>query len=438
PFFPYFIFILFVCGQTCLVLRGNAIKAMYYTMMCNCIKDIIFLIDGSDTTGPAGIAHIRDFILNIVQQLDVQPDQVRVAVVQYADRVKTEFSLNSHNNKPAVISAIKRLRQMGGRSSELANAIEYVIQNELKLTAGVRPSEASQHLVVLTGGRSTQDVSIYGPLLKGSRVNCIGIGAGGADTRQLSQISTTSEDVIPVPTFPGLPAIKDRYIFKQNFFSLLTADGLPPPKKADIVFLVDGSINLGRDNFNEVMSFINNLIDLFYTDRDDLRIGLAHYATDVTDAFYLNTYKDRQDILNAIGRVEYKGGRRINTGAAIRHAQDVHFTKGRGSRIDEGTPQILIAITGGRSGDDSKTAALGLKSKGVRIFAVGVGNIQDELENLASEPSTVARASTFQELSELNEQILETLDDEVKGKVPEEALALLARRVEEELLVARY
>uniref|UniRef100_A0A3B5B2T5 VWFA domain-containing protein n=1 Tax=Stegastes partitus TaxID=144197 RepID=A0A3B5B2T5_9TELE len=355
-------------------------------------KDIIFLIDGSDTTGPAGIAHIRDFILNIVQQLDVQPDQVRVAVVQYADRVKTEFSLNSHNNKPAVISAIKRLRQMGGRSSELANAIEYVIQNELKLTAGVRPSEASQHLVVLTGGRSTQDVSIYGPLLKGSRVNCIGIGAGGADTRQLRSI-------IDPPTFDP-PNNLHIYIFKQNFFSLLTADGLPPPKKADIVFLVDGSINLGRDNFNEVMSFINNLIDLFYTDRDDLRIGLAHYATDVTDAFYLNTYKDRQDILNAIGRVEYKGGRRINTGAAIRHAQDVHFTKGRGSRIDEGTPQILIAITGGRSGDDSKTAALGLKSKGVRIFAVGVGNIQDELENLASEPSTVARASTFQELSD--------------------------------------
>ncbi|XP_054871199.1 uncharacterized protein col6a3 isoform X6 [Amphiprion ocellaris] len=388
-------------------------------------KDIIFLIDGSDNTGPAGIAHIRDFILNIIQQLDVQPDQVRVAVVQYADRVKTEFSLNSHNNKPAVISAIKRLRQMGGRSSELANAIEYVIQNELKPSAGFRPSEASQHLVVLTGGRSPQDVSIYGPLLKGSRVNCIGIGAGGADTKQLSQITTTQEDVLQVPTFPGLKTIKDRFIarLRGSITDIIPPDydgpteGLPPPKKADIVFLVDGSINLGRDNFNEVMSFIANLIDLFFTERDDLRIGLAHYAADVTDAFFLNTYKNRQDILSAIGRVEFKGGRTLNTGSAIRHVQDVHFTRGKGSRIDEGTPQVLIAITGGRSFDDSKTAALGLKNKGVRIFAVGVGNIQDELENLASESTTVARASTFQELSELNEQILETLDDEVKGKL---------------------
>uniref|UniRef100_UPI0037E78497 collagen alpha-3(VI) chain-like isoform X2 n=1 Tax=Semicossyphus pulcher TaxID=241346 RepID=UPI0037E78497 len=389
-------------------------------------KDIIFLIDGSDTTGAGGIAHIRDFILNIVQQLDVQPDQVRVAVVQYADGAKTEFSLNSHNSKPAVTSAIKRLRQMGGRSSNLADAIKYVTENELKPSAGVRLSDASQHLVVLTGGRSPQDVSIYGPLLKSSRVNCIGVGAGGANTKQLAQIATTQDDVLQVPTFPGLPAIKDRFISRLRSGTLPEEEptdyenptlGLPPPKKADIVFLLDGSINLGRANFNEVVIFVTNLVDLFFNERDNLRIGLAHYATDVTDVFYLNTYKNRQDIVEAIGRAEYKGGPRINTGAAIRHVQNVYFTKEKGSRMDEGTPQILMVVNGGRSADDGKTAALGLKKKGVRIFAVGVGDTENELEDLASESSTVARSRNFQELSELNEQILETLDDEVKGKL---------------------
>ncbi|XP_045560346.1 collagen alpha-3(VI) chain isoform X4 [Salmo salar] len=386
-------------------------------------KDIIFLIDGSDTTGSNGIAHIRDFILNIVQQLDVQPDQVRVAVVQYSDKVKTDFSLNSHNNKPAVLSAIKRLRQQGGRSSDLAKAIEYVIRNELKSSAGVRLAEASQHLVVLTGGRSPTDVSVYGPLLKGSRVNCIGIGAGGADSRQLNQIATSSADVLQVPTFPGLPTIKERFIARLNGTIpeetpteiVDPTSGLPKAKAADIVFLVDGSINLGKDNFKEVMEFILNLIDLFFTERDNLQIGLAHYATDVTDVFYLNTYKTKDDIISALSRTEYKGGRRINTGAAIRHVQENHFIKDKGSRKDEGIPQILMIVTGGRSSDDGKTAALGLKATGVRIYAVGVGDIEDELNNLASEASTVARASTFMELSELNEQILETLDDEVKG-----------------------
>ncbi|XP_036830002.1 collagen alpha-3(VI) chain isoform X2 [Oncorhynchus mykiss] len=380
-------------------------------------KDIIFLIDGSDSTGSNGIAHIRDFILNIVQQLDVQLDQVRVAVVQYSDKVKTEFSLNSHNKKTAVLSAIKRLRQQGGRSSDLANAIEYVTRNELKASAGVRLAQASQHLVVLTGGRSPTDVSVYGPLLKGSRVNCIGIGAGGADSRQLNQIATSSADVLQVPAFPGLPVIKERFIARLNGTMPVEAppDFVVPTKVADIVFLVDGSINLGKDNFKEVMGFIQNLIDLFFTERDNLQIGLASYTTDVTDVFYLNTYKNKDDIIDAISRTEYKGGRRINTGTAIHHVQENHFIKDKGSRKDEGIAQILMIITGGRSADDSKTSALALKATGVRIYAVGVGDIEDELNNLASEASTVARASTFVELSELNEQILETLDDEVKG-----------------------
>ncbi|XP_036395824.1 collagen alpha-3(VI) chain-like isoform X5 [Megalops cyprinoides] len=385
-------------------------------------KDIVFLIDGSDNVGANGMAHIRDFILKVLQQLDIQPDQVRVAVVQYSDRQKTEFSLNSHNNKAAVLSAVKRLRLMGGRSTDLAEAIEYVIRNELKASAGVRVAEASQHLVVLTGGRSPSDVSVYGPLLKGSRVNCIGIGAGAADSRQLNQIATTSADVLQVPTFPGLPSIQDQFIARLNGTipeepptDIIDDPSLPKAKAADIVFLVDGSINLGRENFKEVMEFILNLIDLFFTERDNLQIGLAHYTTDVTDVFYLNTYKNKDDIISAISRTEYKGGRRINTGAAIKHVQENHFIKQRGSRKDEGIPQILMIVTGGRSQDDGKSAALALKATGVRIYAVGVGDIEDEINNLGSEPTTVARASTFQELSELNEQILETLDDEVKG-----------------------
>ncbi|XP_052421931.1 collagen alpha-3(VI) chain isoform X17 [Carassius gibelio] len=382
-------------------------------------KDIIFLIDGSDSVGQNGVAHIRDFILKVVDQLDVRPDQVRVALVQYGERSKTEFSLNSHDNKQSVISAIKRLRHMGGRGANLAEAIDYVIQNELQASAGVRLSQASQHLVVLTGGRSTSDVSTFGPLLKENDVNCIGIGAGNADPRQLAQITTSADDVLQVPAFPNLSNIQSEFIARLNG-TIIKVTKEPDPdqpkaKTADIVFLFDGSINLGRENFKEVKEFIINLIDLFYTERDSLQIGLAHYATDVTDVFYLNTYKNKDDIINAITRAEYKGGREIKTGNAIRHVQKTQFVKERGSRKDAGIPQILMVVTGGRSRDDSKSAAQALKESGVRIYAVGVGDIEDELNNLGSETTTVARASTFQELSELNEQILQTMEDEVNG-----------------------
>ncbi|KAJ8255925.1 hypothetical protein COCON_G00197890 [Conger conger] len=179
-------------------------------------KDIVFLIDGSDTVGSSGIAHIRDFILKVLQQLDIRPDQVRIGIVQYSDRQKTEFSLNSLDNKAAVLSAVKRLRLLGGRSADLAEGIDYVLQNELKPSAGVRPYEASQHLVVLTGGRSPSDVSGYGEKLKNQRIGCIGVGAGAADSRQLTQIATTSADVLQVANFPGLPNVQDRFIARLS------------------------------------------------------------------------------------------------------------------------------------------------------------------------------------------------------------------------------
>ncbi|KAJ8252818.1 hypothetical protein GJAV_G00205950 [Gymnothorax javanicus] len=75
-----------------------------------------------------------------------------------------------------------------------------------------------------------------------------------------------------------------------------------------------------------------------------------------------------------------------------------------------------MLINGGRSTDDGKTAALGLKNAGVRVYAIGVGDFLDELNALGSEANTVHRASTFLELSELNEQILQTLDDDIKGQ----------------------
>lgn len=165
------------------------------------------------------------------------------------------------------------------------------------------------------------------------------------------------------------------------------------------------------------MGFIRELLESFVTEDDKLQIGLAQYTTDVTDVFYLNTYNNKDDILEAISRTEFKGGMKINTGNALRHIQQTYFVKERGSRKDEGVPQILMLIAGGRSGDDYKSAALALKDAHVRIYAIGVGDVKSELDELGSDNATVHWAGNVQELSELNEPILNTLEDDVMEKL---------------------
>lgn len=189
-------------------------------------------------------------------------------------------------------------------------------------------------------------------------------------------------------------------------------------KQADIVFLLDGSINLGRDNFQEVLQFVYSVVDAIYRDGDSIQVGLAQYNSDVTDEFFLKDYTTKPQILDAINKVIYKGGRVANTGAAIKHIQANHFVKEAGSRIDQRVPQIAFIVTGGKSADDGASASLGIAQKGVKVFAVGVRNIDlKEVANLASDSATSFRVSTPQELSELNEQVLVTLEAAMQEKL---------------------
>ncbi|KAF1407296.1 Collagen alpha-3(VI) chain, partial [Spheniscus humboldti] len=379
-------------------------------------KDIVFLIDSSDSVRPDGLAHIRDFISRIVQQLEVGPNKVRIGVVQFSNNVFPEFYLKTHKSKNAVLQAIRRLRLRGGSPVNAGKALDYVVKNYFIKSAGSRIEDGvPQHLVVILGDRSQDDVNRPANVITSTSIKPLGVGARNVDRDQLQVITNDPERVLVVQDFTGLPTLE------KNVQSIL--EELPIPttetpgplgpgeKQADIVFLLDGSINLGRDNFQEVLQFVYSVVDAIYRDGDSIQVGLAQYNSDVTDEFFLKDYSTKPQILDAINKVVYKGGRVANTGAAIKHIQAKHFVKEAGSRIDQRVPQIAFIVTGGKSSDDGPSASLEITQKGVKVFAVGVRNIDlKEVSRLASESAMSFRASTAQELSELNEQVLVTLE----------------------------
>uniref|UniRef100_A0A8C3RFA6 Collagen type VI alpha 3 chain n=1 Tax=Cyanoderma ruficeps TaxID=181631 RepID=A0A8C3RFA6_9PASS len=362
-------------------------------------KDIVFLIDSSDSVRPDGLAHIRDFISRIVQQLEVGPNKVRIGVVQFSNGVFPEFYLKTHKSKNAVLEAVRRLRFRGGSPLNAGKALDFVVKNYFIRSAGSRIEDGvPQHLVVILGDRSQDDVDRPARVITSTNIKPLGVGARNVDRDQLQVITND----------PGRVLVMLQTI-TNNRVSFETFPG--GKKQADIVFLLDGSINLGRDNFQEVLQFVYSVVDAIYRDGDSIQVGLAQYNSDVTDEFFLKDHSTKAQILDAINKVIYKGGRVANTGAAIRHIQERHFVKEAGSRIDQRVPQIAFIVTGGKSTDDGPRASLEITQKGVKVFAVGVKNIDlKEVSLLASESATSFRASTAQELSELNEQVLVTLE----------------------------
>ena len=56
-------------------------------------RDVVFLIDGSQSAGPE-FQYIRTLIERLVDYLDVGFDTTRVAVIQFSDDPRVEFLLN--------------------------------------------------------------------------------------------------------------------------------------------------------------------------------------------------------------------------------------------------------------------------------------------------------------------------------------------------------
>uniref|UniRef100_A0A8C2UVY7 Collagen alpha-3(VI) chain n=1 Tax=Chinchilla lanigera TaxID=34839 RepID=A0A8C2UVY7_CHILA len=382
--------------------------------------DIVFLIDSSDGVRSDGLAHIRDFVSRIVQRLNIGPNKVRIGLVQFSNEVFPEFLLKTHRSQAAVLGAVRRLRFRGGAPLNAGKALEYVAKNLFVKSAGSRIEDGvPQHLVLLLGGKSEDDVSSFARIISSSGIASLGIGSRNVDRTELQTITSDPRLVFTVREFRELPSIEEKVIgsFGSSGATPVPPIFTPPPsrpekKKADIVFLLDGSINFRRDNFQEVLRFVSEIVDTVYEDGDSIQVGLVQYNSDPTDEFFLKDFSSKSQIIDAINKVVYKGGRHANTRVGLQHLQLNHFVPDAGSRLDQRVPQIAFVITGGKSVEDAQDVSLALTQRGVKVFAVGVRNIDsEEVGKIASNSATAFRVGNVQELSELSEQVLETLHD---------------------------
>lgn len=86
---------------------------------------------------------------------------------------------------------------------------------------------------------------------------------------------------------------------------------------ADLVFLVDGSWSVGRENFKHIRSFIGSLAGAFDIGEDKTRVAVVQYSTDTRTEFPLTQYTRRGDLLQAISSLPYKGGNTMTGNVVI-------------------------------------------------------------------------------------------------------------------------
>uniref|UniRef100_A0A8C7CZN4 Collagen alpha-1(XII) chain n=1 Tax=Oncorhynchus kisutch TaxID=8019 RepID=A0A8C7CZN4_ONCKI len=187
-----------------------------------------------------------------------------------------------------------------------------------------------------------------------------------------------------IPIFGQLTSkcsiFKSKQILKYPFCTELSQC----EQTADLVFLVDGSWSVGRENFKHIRSFISALAGAFDIGEDKTRVAVVQYSTDTRTEFPLNRHSKRGELLKAINTLPYKGGNTM-TGDAMDYLLKNIFTEAAGAR--KGFPKIAMIITDGKSQDPVEEYAKRLRNIGVEIFALGIkGADENELKEMASTP----------------------------------------------------
>uniref|UniRef100_A0A8D3ASS6 Collagen, type XIV, alpha 1b n=1 Tax=Scophthalmus maximus TaxID=52904 RepID=A0A8D3ASS6_SCOMX len=161
---------------------------------------------------------------------------------------------------------------------------------------------------------------------------------------------------------------------------------IPPAARADLVFLVDGSWSIGDENFLKIVRFLHSTTGAL--DRigpDGTQVAMVQFSDDARTEFKLNSYGDKERLLDAINKISYKGGN-TKTGGAIKHVKEKIFTAEGGVR--RGIPNVLVVLTDGRSQDDVNKVSKEMQMEGFIVFAIGFADADyGELVSIASKPS---------------------------------------------------
>lgn len=199
-------------------------------------------------------------------------------------------------------------------------------------------------------------------------------------------------------TIPCTYYCKGFNILSSCLFSVDTA-------KKDIVFLLDGSDST-RNGFPAMRDFVERVVEKLNVGENRDRVSVVQYSKDAEVHFYLKTYSTKEDIVDSVRGLRHKGGRPLNTGAALQYVREYVFTNSSGSRRLQGVPQMLILLNGGRSFDNVDTPASALKQQGIIVLGIGTRNSDSgELRKISYDPSYALSVSEFTDLPSVQEQL---------------------------------
>lgn len=115
---------------------------------------------------------------------------------------------------------------------------------------------------------------------------------------------------------------------------------------ADLVFLLDESGSVGRDNFDKMKIFLEKVVGHLTIGKDNIRVSLVKFGSDSTIVTYLNQDQTNEEVIKSIEGLTYNSGMTATDKGINTVTNKVFNKKNRGQ--ETGRAQVLVVITDGK------------------------------------------------------------------------------------------
>jgi collagen type VI alpha len=392
------------------------------------------MLDASGSIGYTNFNTLKEFIVTLVQQLDVDGGKIRVGLVTFSATINLQFNLNKYTDRLSMVAAIRNTSYTSGGTSDTAGGLSYVRNSMFIPSAGDR-ADVNNILFIITDGPSNNQNNTLteATLTKNAKIRVVALGVGtGLNTYEFQSMVSYpyQENTVTVTSFSLLTQsvnddVHNTICSNSNAcVSNPCRSGTCTPGKtgytcdcsnelsgqqceltcnrpADVVFMVDASGSYGSDNFQKQLNSVRDTIQSMNIGAKGSLVSLISFSTTAVVNFHLDQYSTKKEILDACS-IQYTGGS-TNTAAGLQ-AMLTEFT----SRGRSGFAKIGIVMTDGRSDDflaTTRQAEL-VRQAGATIIVVSVGSQtwQPELSAIVSNPSSqnLLNVSSYDSFSTIN------------------------------------
>lgn len=411
---------------------------------CSKMMDLAFLLDGSNKLSEQDFEQLKTFITGMMKKLHISQKKIRVSILVYRAGPTIYLGLKDIKTQSQMRKIVQNIKYTGDGVASASEVLKYTV---FHVFGKAERTNAARIAVLFIASESPGKLPKILKALKNKRIAVIAVGIGPyVNVEQIRSIENQSQNNRAFLMNNVLELVDNRDLLIDHLCDLGPAESTllqststptissvllppveitaPPPssekpthKRLDIAFVVEGSDNVGEENFNIVKRFLEKVITGMYVGQEDIHVTVMQYSETVTLEYSFREMQSKESIIEKVRSIPYQGGKATNTGHALDYVSKHTFTTVNGGRQD--VPHLVYMVSSSPSTD-----VITRPPRSINVIPIGItpnANIE-ELRKISQPNNPIILHSYNRLIEEASELVLQSccsskLWTEIPGKV---------------------